>query len=154
MHAMPTNRGPSTGLASPLIPFPMLAWTLLLALVLAAGARSAMADQFTAADLARWQAEFQSVVEEGERLFHGGLPSDNTVACDQCHPNATNTHPETYPKFQQQLGRVVGLWEMVNWCIMNPLESDPLAADDPKMTALLTYMTFERRGVALAPGRH
>jgi Icc protein len=33
-------------------------------------------------------------------LFHGGLDSKNTVSCDQCHPDASNTHPETYPKFQ------------------------------------------------------
>ena len=45
---------------------------------------------------------------------------------------------------------------MVNWCLRNPLEGegDPLAADDPKMIALLAYMTYERRGVALAPGKH
>jgi thiosulfate dehydrogenase len=112
------------------------------------------ADDFTQADMDRWQAEYMSVVTEGERLFHGGLKSSNTVACDQCHPNATNTHPETYPKFQQQLGKVAELWEMVNWCIMNPLESDPLAADDPQMTALQAYINHERRGATLAPGKH
>jgi thiosulfate dehydrogenase len=112
------------------------------------------ADNFTQADLDRWQTEYMSVVTEGERLFHGGLKSNNTVACDQCHPNATNTHPETYPKFQQQLGKVAELWEMVNWCIMNPLESDPLAADDPQMTALQAYINHERRGATLAPGKH
>ena len=112
------------------------------------------ADNFTRADLARWQAEYMSVVTEGERLFHGGLKSNNTVACDQCHPNASNTHPETYPKFQQQLGKVAELWEMINWCIMNPLESDPLAADDPSMTALQAYINHERRGATLEPGKH
>jgi thiosulfate dehydrogenase len=43
---------------------------------------------------------------------------------------------------------------MVNWCIRNPLEGKPLAADDPKMTALLTYIAEERRGVAMEPGKH
>ena len=75
-----------------------------------------------------WQAEYLSVVAEGERLFHGGLGNENTVSCDQCHPNASNTHPETYPKFQKQLGKVAEQWQMINWCIMNPLESTPLAA--------------------------
>jgi cytochrome c len=114
----------------------------------------APADEFTQTDLDRWQAEYLSVVAQGERLFHGGLGNANTVSCDQCHPNASNTHPETYPKFQKQLGRVADQWEMINWCIMNPLESTPLAADDPKMIALLAYIRQERRGEPLAPGMH
>ena len=114
----------------------------------------ASADNFSQADLDRWQAEYESVVREGERLFHGGLGNANAVSCDQCHPNATNTHPETYPKFQQQLGKVVPQWEMINWCIMNPLEGEPLVANDPKMTALQAYINHERRGVPMAPGKH
>ena len=51
------------------------------------------------------------------------------MACGQCHPNAANTHPETYPKFQQQLGRVVALRDMINWCLQNPLEGQPLEGD-------------------------
>ena len=112
------------------------------------------ADNFSQADLDRWQNEYDSVVREGERLFHGGLGNTNTVSCDQCHPNAANTHPETYPKFQQQLGKVVPQWEMINWCIMNPLEGEPLAANDPKMTALQAYINHERRGVPMEPGKH
>jgi len=115
---------------------------------------TASADVFTQADLDRWQAEYDSVVQKGEQLFHGGLGNANTVSCDQCHPNASNTHPETYPKFQQQLGKVAQQWEMINWCIMNPLESEPLAADDAKMTALQAYINQERRGVPMAPGKH
>jgi hypothetical protein len=112
------------------------------------------ADEVSQADLQRWQAQYMGAVADGERLFHGGLNSANTVSCDQCHPNATNTHPETYPKFQQQLGKVAGLGEMINWCIQNPLESDPLALDDLRMIALQAYIHFERRGVPLAPGKH
>lgn len=114
----------------------------------------AQADEFSDADLARWQQEYRAVVKQGDTLFHGGLPNKNTVSCDQCHPNAANTHPETYPKFQQQLGRVAGLWEMINWCIENPLEGTPLAADDPRMIAVQAYIAEERRGAVLAPGKH
>ena len=126
---------------------------LLAAIALLLSAQT-QADNFTQADLDRWQAEYMSVVTEGERLFHGGLGNDNSVSCDQCHPNASNTHPETYPKFQKQLGKVSELWEMINWCIMNPLEADTLAADDPRMIAMQAYINHERRGVKLAPGKH
>jgi cytochrome c len=112
------------------------------------------ADDFSEADLKRWDQEFMSVVMEGEKLFHSAELGNNKVSCDQCHPNAANTHPETYPKFQQQIGRVITLSEMVNWCIQQPLEGQPLALDDPKMVALLSYITYERRGVPLSPGKH
>ena len=124
------------------------------ALLLALPLQPVCADEFTAADLERWRQEYMAVVNQGEKLFHGGLASKNTVSCDQCHPDASNTHPETYPKFQQQLGKVAVLAEMVNWCIENPLESDPLALDDPRMVALQAYMTEQRRQVPLAPGKH
>jgi cytochrome c len=115
---------------------------------------SIQAKEFTQKDLERWDKEFMSVVKEGEKLFHSSSLGKNKVSCDQCHPNGANTHPETYPKFQQQIGKVVSLAEMVNWCLRNPLEGDPLPLDDPKMVALLAYITYERRGVPLAPGKH
>lgn len=114
----------------------------------------AAADEFTEQDLKRWEEQFQAVVKQGRELWTSGSLGTNGVACAQCHPNAANTHPETYPKFQKQLGRVANLWEMVNWCLRNPLEGQPLAADDPKMIALLSYIAWERRGVQLAPGKH
>lgn len=115
---------------------------------------AARADEFSQEDLKRWQTQFDGVVKEGRGLWTSPKLGKNGVACAQCHPNAANTHPETYPKFQKQLGKVANLWEMVNWCLRNPLEGDPLAADDPQMTAMLAYIAWERRGVKLEPGKH
>lgn len=114
----------------------------------------ASADEFSKEDLARWQEQFDGVVKEGRKLWTSAEIGNNGVVCAQCHPNAANTHPETYPKFQKQLGKVANLWEMVNWCLRNPLEGDPMAADDPRMTAMLAYIAWERRGVKLEPGKH
>ena len=115
---------------------------------------STRADEFTKADQERWEKEYLSVVKEGRELWTSPALGTNGVACAQCHPNAANTHPETYPKFQQQLGRVIALREMINWCIQQPLEGQPLALDDKRMVALEAYVAWERRGVALAPGKH
>ena len=52
------------------------------------------------------------------------------------------------------VGRVVDLWEMINWCLRNPLEGEELEADDEKMIALIAYVRYERRGVELDPGKH
>jgi cytochrome c len=128
-----------------------------LALAVLAGAFAAFdarADEFTKEDLERWEKEYMSVVNEGRRLWTSPEIGTNGVACAQCHPNAANTHPETYPKFQQQLGRVIPLRDMINWCIQQPLEGEPLALDDPRMVAMEAYVAFERRGVKMEPGKH
>lgn len=117
-------------------------------------ASQAVADTFEEKDVQRWAGEYQVVVGEGRALWTDGTLGTNGVACAQCHPNGANTHPETYPKFQQQLGKVVALREMINWCIQNPLEGSPLKLDDRRMVAIEAYLAWERRGVKLAPGKH
>jgi cytochrome c len=113
-----------------------------------------LADEFTKDDLKKWDDAFKSVVQEGDKLFHSSTLGKNSVSCDMCHPSASNTHPETYPKFQKQIGKVSGLKDMINWCIKNPQQGDLLPLDDPRMIALEAYITWERRGVKLAPGKH
>jgi cytochrome c len=114
----------------------------------------ARADEFLAEDLERWQQQFEDVAMQGRASFTDPALGSNGVVCAQCHPNAANTHPETYPKFQKQLGKVSMLWEMINWCIRNPLQGEELAADDPVMIALQAYIVKEREGMALSPGKH
>ncbi len=126
----------------------------ILAAVLMVAGLGVRADEFTKEDVERYDAEFMSVVKKGQALWGSPDLGTNKVACGQCHPNAANTHPETYPKFQKQLGRVIAFREMINWCIRNPLEGEELSADDPRMTALQAYITYERRGVVLEPGKH
>ena len=74
-------------------------------------------------------AETQKFIDEGNAIFHDAKQLGGTIAvsCDMCHPNAANTHPETYPKFQVQLGRVALLRDMINWCIENPVEGQAAA---------------------------
>ncbi len=125
-----------------------------LVLALIVGGVANRAEEFTEEDLKRWQEEYMSVVKTGRELWVSPDLGTNGVACAQCHPNAANTHPETYPKFQKQLGRVVGIRDMINWCIQNPLEGKPLELNDPRMVAMEAYVAYERRGVAMAPGKH
>jgi hypothetical protein len=103
-----------------------------------------------------WAAETQKVVTEGHRIFHDAKELGSTIAvsCDMCHPDGRNTHPETYPKFQVQIGRVALLRDMINWCIQNPTRGKPLPDDDPKMRALESYILAQRKGIALEFGKH
>jgi thiosulfate dehydrogenase len=110
--------------------------------------------QHTDRERAIWKAELDKLVAEGDRLFHSDEIGTNGIACAMCHPDASNTHPETYPKFQTQLKKIALLRDMANWCIENPLEGKPLAEDDPRMKALEAYMLVKRAGVALEAGKH
>jgi thiosulfate dehydrogenase len=111
---------------------------------------------FTERDEKIWQASTDALVAEGNKIFHDAslLGSTDAISCDMCHPNAANTHPETYPKYQVQLGRVALLRDMINWCIENPVRGKPLADDDPKMKALEAYILAQRKGTPLNYGKH
>jgi thiosulfate dehydrogenase len=120
-----------------------------LPLMLAGGGK-----EFTQRDQMIWKAELARLVDQGNKLFHNSKLGTNGISCDMCHPNAANTHPETYPKFQTQLKTVALLRDMINWCIENPLEGKKLADDDPQMRALEAYILSQRVGKTLEPGTH
>lgn len=109
----------------------------------------------TALDVALWKSETERTALAGSTVFHDAQALGSTigVSCDMCHPHAANTHPETYPKFQVQLGRVALLRDMINWCIEHPVRGKPLDADDPKMRSLEAYILAQRRGKKLDYGK-
>jgi thiosulfate dehydrogenase len=111
---------------------------------------------FTSRDYKIWQNETDKFVAEGKAIFHDAnqLGSTIGVSCDMCHPDASNTHPETYPKYQVQLQRVALLRDMIDWCIENPVKGKTLSPDDEKLRALEAYIIAQRKGVPLAYGKH
>ena len=111
---------------------------------------------FTDRDYKVWKNETDNFVAEGKQLFHDGAAIGGTigVSCDMCHPNAANTHPETYPKYQVQLQRVALLRDMIDWCIENPLKGKALDPNDTRLRALEAYILAQRKGVALDYGKH
>lgn len=112
--------------------------------------------KITKQDVLTWKRETERFVLMGSRIFHSAdeLGSTVGVSCDMCHPHAANTHPETYPKYQTQMGKVVLLRDMINWCLQQPLRADPMAEDDPRVRALEAYIYAQRSGKVLAYGKH
>jgi len=110
----------------------------------------------TKRDLQLWGREEKKWIEDGYKAFHNAKALGGTIgiSCDMCHPDATNTHPETYPKYQQQTKKVALLRDMINWCIENPLKGKPLPEDDPSLRAVEAYILSARKGVALEAGKH
>jgi len=120
---------------------------------------AAAADQptkFTARDQMLWKREEKKWIDEGYKAYHSAKELGGTIgiSCDMCHPDGSNTHPETYPKYQSQLKKVALLRDMINWCIENPLKGKPLAENDPRMRAVEAYIHSTRKGVPMEPGKH
>jgi hypothetical protein len=122
----------------------------------AAGTADAQPTKFTARDQLIWKREQDKWIAEGYAAFHNAKTLGGTIgiSCDMCHPDATNTHPETYPKFQTQTKKMALLRDMINWCIENPMKGKPLPESDPRLRAVEAYIYSARKGVALEPGKH
>ena len=108
---------------------------------------------FSAAETADQRNALLAAVAKGDALWHDGKLGTNGLACANCHPDASAANPETWPKFQTNLGKVATLRDMINWCIRIPLADEALALDSDEMIALEAYATYMSRGIPLAPGK-
>jgi thiosulfate dehydrogenase len=112
--------------------------------------------KFTKRDEMLWKREQDKWIAEGYKAYHNAQALGGTIgiSCDMCHPDGSNTHPETYPKFQVQTKKVALLRDMINWCIENPLKGKPLPENDERLRAVEAYILSTRKGVPLEPGKH
>ena len=109
---------------------------------------------FTKAELADQERALLAAVDRGRDLWHGKLPSmqTNGLACGNCHPDAAASNPQTFPKFQANLGKVIPFRDMINWCITVPQVGAALDVNGDDMTAMEAYAFYLHRGIAIAPG--
>jgi thiosulfate dehydrogenase len=96
--------------------------------------------------------ETDKVIRRGEVLWKDRLLGTNGQNCNMCHPNGAATHPETFPKFKQQFGRVVTVQEFINWCIVAAMRGDSREIGSEDLTALEAYQAYESRGQVMEIG--
>lgn len=117
----------------------------------------------TPQQLQAYDEAFMDEVRKGDLLFHGDDATQkqmgvklttSAMACAMCHPFASDTHPQAFPKFQVSMNKFATLRDMINWCIENPVRGKPFADDDPRLKALEAYILAQRKGVALDYGKH
>ena len=109
---------------------------------------------FTKEELADQEKELLAAVDHGRDLWHGSNPSmsSNGLACGNCHPDAAASNPQTFPKFQADVGRVIALRDMINWCISTPQAGKPLDVDSYDMVSMEAYAFYLYRGKQISPG--
>jgi len=111
-------------------------------------------EPYTKEELASQEKELLAAVDHGRDLWHGSNPSmsSNGLACGNCHPDAAASNPQTFPKWQADLGRVIALRDMINWCITTPQAGKPLDVNSYDMISMEAYAFYLYRGKQISPG--
>ena len=135
----------------------------LAAIAVAVGPAAAHKTPVTPQQLQAYHDAFMDAVRTGDLLFHGdaatakamGINLSSTgMACAMCHPMASDTHPNEFPKFQAQIGKYSTLRDMINWCIEKPNQGEKIDPESDAMKDLEAYITWSNTGSVLDPGRY
>ncbi len=93
------------------------------------------------------------LIKEGERLFRDKSLSTNNYSCNACHAQFglfNDTFASPYPHkvvMAEDNGmKQINLDEMVQLCLLGPMESKPLAWNSRKLAALTAYTAEIQKG--------
>jgi len=132
-------------------------------IALVVGPASANKDPVTPQQLKAYEDAFMEQVRIGDLLFHGDPAtakklnvtlSSTGMACAMCHPFASDTHPQAFPKFQVSMNKFATLRDMINWCIEKPNQGEKIDSDSDAMKALEAYIYWSNTGSVLVPGKY
>jgi thiosulfate dehydrogenase len=136
---------------------------LLAAVAVIVGPARANKDPVIPQQLDAYEQVFMDEVKKGDLLFHGdeatakamGVKLTATgMACAMCHPFASDTHPQAFPKFQVSMNEFATLRDMINWCIDKPNQGEKIDPNSEAMKALEAYIYWSNSGSVLVPGRY
>jgi thiosulfate dehydrogenase len=135
----------------------------LAAVAVLVGPAKANKDPVTLQQLEAYQQAFMDEVKKGDLLFHGDEPTAKQMgvkltatgmACAMCHPFASDTHPQAFPKFQVSMNQFATLRDMINWCIEKPNQGEKIDPESEAMKALEAYIYWSNTGSVLVPGKY
>ena len=96
--------------------------------------------------------ETDKVIQRGQMLWKDRQLGTNGQNCNMCHPDGSATHPETFPKYKQQFGRVATVQEFINWCLVAALRGESQEIGSDVLTALEAYQAHASRGQIMEIG--
>ena len=102
------------------------------------------------------QAPQSELLANGEAVFNDPSVSESGLACATCHGDFgqyKETFKKPYPHFVNMAKAKAGLEqvnaaEMVQLCMVVPMQADPLPWDSKRLAALTAYVKDERRRFA------
>lgn len=100
--------------------------------------------------------ELKQAIMRGKALFVDESLGTNGMSCNSCHveggtkpgkmgdmeiPPFTNV-AKKYPMYFKMAEKVMTLDQVINWCILTPMEGKPLTWDDQRLADLTAYVTW------------
>lgn len=98
--------------------------------------------------------ELKQSIENGKGLFMDASLGTTGMSCNSCHieggmkagkmgdmeiPPFTHV-AKKYPGYFKMAKKIMTLDQVINWCILTPMEGTPLAWDDQRMADLAAYV--------------
>ncbi len=98
--------------------------------------------------------ELKQSIERGKGLFIDASLGTTGMSCNSCHIEGGMKAGEMgdmkippftlvakkYPGYFKMAEKVMTLDQVINWCILTPMEGTPLAWDDQRMADLASYV--------------
>jgi thiosulfate dehydrogenase len=81
------------------------------------------------------------IVAKGKALFSDPSLGRSGESCSSCHTTQTlRIHADTFPRYDQTLGRFLTAQETINLMIIGKMEGEALPLGDPRVVALEAYL--------------
>lgn len=85
---------------------------------------------------------YSAMVKKGKKLWNNPKLGKSGMSCMTCHARHKDLNLDKvgpFPHFVAMPDRVVTLDQMINFCMITPMATDPLPWDSVKMTAIASY---------------
>ena len=73
----------------------------------------------------------------GEKLWSDSSIGNSGMSCATCHPDGAGLKTEAYPRYIKMAGEVLTKTQMINFCMLNPMDGKVY----PQNHQVLTYMS-------------
>jgi len=90
---------------------------------------------------------FQQAATAGKKLWEDETLGKSGLACLSCHSGYSDLNLEkrqNYPHYVKMVDDVVTLDQMINYCMLNPMQGEQLERNSKEMTAIAAYFRAYR----------
>jgi len=85
---------------------------------------------------------FRQAADSGAAMWKDESLGKAGVACMSCHSGFARLHfdkNQTFPHYVEMVGDVVSLDQMINFCMLNPMQGKPFEANSKELTAMAAF---------------
>ncbi len=86
--------------------------------------------------------DYSKLLSMGKKLWNNDNLGKSGLSCMSCHDDHENLHPEKglhWPRYVGMTNDILTLDQMINFCMVNPIEGKPLDPNSMEMTAMAAY---------------